>query len=257
MVCFTRWAASEVLRVALPCLVVTAAVWPFAVLVVGSSAAFFGVSCVGSYVIPRLPRYRVAAAAALAVYVGVVGAARLLVSLRKAMAALLPIEGEITVLAEAASGETVIPSEFLELGSARRAELLARVRATLVDGTEPDARTAAITALLSASANLHQFDPEIPWTSSVIHRAKELENGNWGAAAAALHGLLQRGQRFRRLLKERPACGGELHPAARAHEERGFEGLLELADLMTQGRQGNVEAHGCTAEGSSSATARK
>lgn len=26
--------------------------------------------------------------------------------------------------------------------------------------------------------------PEIPWTSSVIHRAKELENGNWGAAAA-------------------------------------------------------------------------
>jgi hypothetical protein len=77
-----------------------------------------------------------------------------------------------------------IPSESLELGSARRAELLARVRATLVDGTEPDARTAAITALLSASANLHQFDPEIPWTSSVIHRAKELENGNWGAAAA-------------------------------------------------------------------------
>ena len=77
-----------------------------------------------------------------------------------------------------------IPSESLELGSTRRAELLARVRATLVDGTQPDARTAALTALLSASGNLHQFDPEIPWTSSVIHRAKEFENGNWGAAAA-------------------------------------------------------------------------
>ncbi|GGP07742.1 GPP34 family phosphoprotein [Nonomuraea glycinis] len=76
-----------------------------------------------------------------------------------------------------------IPSESLELGSTRRAELLTRVRATLVDGNEPDARTAAITALLSASANLHQFDPEIPWTSSVIHRAKELESGDWGAAA--------------------------------------------------------------------------
>lgn len=76
-----------------------------------------------------------------------------------------------------------IPSESLELGSARRAELLSRVRATLVDGTEPDDRTAAIAALLSASANLHQFDPEIPWTSAVIHRAKELEHGNWGAAA--------------------------------------------------------------------------
>ncbi|MFC8797822.1 GPP34 family phosphoprotein [Promicromonospora sp. NPDC057138] len=77
-----------------------------------------------------------------------------------------------------------IPSESLELGSARRAGLLARVRATLVDGTQPDARTAALTALLSASGNLHQFDPEIPWTSAVIHHAKELENGNRGAAAA-------------------------------------------------------------------------
>jgi Golgi phosphoprotein 3 (GPP34) len=77
-----------------------------------------------------------------------------------------------------------IPSQSLELGSARRTELLARVRATLVDGTQPEARTAALTALLSASGNLHQFDPEIPWTSPVIHRAKELENGNWGAAAA-------------------------------------------------------------------------
>jgi two-component system sensor histidine kinase DesK len=80
LVCFTRWAAGEVLRVALPCLVVTAAVWPFAVLVVGSSAAFFGVSCVGSYVIPQLPRHRIAAAAALTAYVGAVGATRLLVS---------------------------------------------------------------------------------------------------------------------------------------------------------------------------------
>lgn len=35
----------------------------------------------------------------------------------------------------------------LELGSSRRATLLHRVRATLVDGTEPDHRTAAITAL--------------------------------------------------------------------------------------------------------------
>ncbi|RSM80046.1 sensor histidine kinase [Kibdelosporangium aridum] len=80
MVCFTRWAAGEVLRVALPCLIITAAVWPFAVLVVGSSAAFFGISCVGSYVIPQLSRHRGAAAFVLAAYVGVVGAARLLVS---------------------------------------------------------------------------------------------------------------------------------------------------------------------------------
>jgi two-component system sensor histidine kinase DesK len=80
LVCFTRWAAGEVLRVALPCLVITAAVWPFAVLVVGSSAAFFGVSCVGSYVIPQLSRHRIAAAVVLTTYVAAMGAARLLVS---------------------------------------------------------------------------------------------------------------------------------------------------------------------------------
>ena len=77
-----------------------------------------------------------------------------------------------------------IPSESFEPAGARRAELLARVRATLVGGVTSDPRTAAIAALLSASANLHRFDPDIPWTSRVIHRAKELENGSWGAAAA-------------------------------------------------------------------------
>jgi two-component system, NarL family, sensor histidine kinase DesK len=80
LVSFTRWAAGEVLRVALPCLVVTAVVWPVAVLVVGSSSAFVGISCVGSYVIPQLSRHRVVAAVALAAYVGAVGATRLLVS---------------------------------------------------------------------------------------------------------------------------------------------------------------------------------
>ncbi|GAB3451925.1 sensor histidine kinase [Actinophytocola sediminis] len=80
LVSFTRWAAGNVLRVAIPCLVVAAAVWPFAVLEIGASAAFFGISCVGSYVIPQLSRHRIAAVVALAAYVGAVGATRLLVS---------------------------------------------------------------------------------------------------------------------------------------------------------------------------------
>ncbi|MGC4758891.1 GOLPH3/VPS74 family protein [Micromonospora trifolii] len=67
----------------------------------------------------------------------------------------------------------------------RRAGLLADVRRVLVDGAEPQARVAALAALLSASGTLPQFDREIPWTSSVISRAKELERGNWGADAAA------------------------------------------------------------------------
>ena len=66
----------------------------------------------------------------------------------------------------------------------RRAGLLEEVRQVLVEGATPRPRVAALTALLSASGTLPQFDREIPWKSSVITRAKELERGDWGAGAA-------------------------------------------------------------------------
>ncbi len=77
-----------------------------------------------------------------------------------------------------------IPSERLSLAMDRRAGLIGRVRAVLTDGEEPDTRTAAIVALLSASGTLPQFDREISWTGDVYTRAKALERGDWGAAAA-------------------------------------------------------------------------
>ncbi len=80
MVAFVRWTSGELMRVAIPCLVVTAAVWPFSVLLVGGGSAFFGILLVGSFVVPQLPRHRVAAAIALVVYIAAVGASRLLVS---------------------------------------------------------------------------------------------------------------------------------------------------------------------------------
>lgn len=70
-------------------------------------------------------------------------------------------------------------------GTGRRAGLLGAVREALVDDAEPEPRIAALAALLWGSDLLHQFDPEIPWTSAVIARAQELERGNWGAAAAS------------------------------------------------------------------------
>ncbi|GAB4086307.1 hypothetical protein GCM10028784_29370 [Myceligenerans cantabricum] len=70
-------------------------------------------------------------------------------------------------------------------GSGRRAGLVADVRHVLVDGAEPTARVAALTALLSGSGTLPWFDEEIPWTTPVITRAKALEQGSWGAGAAA------------------------------------------------------------------------
>jgi hypothetical protein len=72
-----------------------------------------------------------------------------------------------------------------EGGSGRRADVVAGVREVLVDGAEPTPRIAALSALLSGSGTLPQFDREIPWTTPVITRAKELEQGNWGAGAAA------------------------------------------------------------------------
>ncbi len=67
----------------------------------------------------------------------------------------------------------------------RRAGLLKEVRDVLVDGTEPTARIAALAALIWASGALPQFDPQIPWTQSVINRARELERGNWGTGATS------------------------------------------------------------------------
>lgn len=80
----------------------------------------------------------------------------------------------------------IFDTTVLEEGdTGRRARLLAEVRAVLVDGAHPAPRIAALAALLSGSGTLPQFDRDIPWTSAVITRAKTLEQGNWGADAAA------------------------------------------------------------------------
>ncbi|WP_367125466.1 GPP34 family phosphoprotein [Streptomyces phytohabitans] len=58
-----------------------------------------------------------------------------------------------------------------------------RVCAVLERGESPDARTAAVVALLSASGTLPSLHPRPKWSSEVIRRAKELEEGHWGAGA--------------------------------------------------------------------------
>lgn len=70
-------------------------------------------------------------------------------------------------------------------GTGRRAALVESVRAVLADGAPADARTGALAALLSASGALPTLDREIPWNSVVATRAKQLEQGDWGADAAA------------------------------------------------------------------------
>ena len=80
LVGFVRWAAGDLSRVALPCLIVAAAVWLYGVLVAGSGTAFYGLLVAGSLAVPQLPRHRVAAAIGLAAYVAAAGATRLLVT---------------------------------------------------------------------------------------------------------------------------------------------------------------------------------
>ncbi|GIG35436.1 GOLPH3/VPS74 family protein [Cellulomonas pakistanensis] len=70
-------------------------------------------------------------------------------------------------------------------GTPRRAELVAGVRAALVDGAEPDARTAALAGLLSASGSLPALHREIPWSGAVHDRGRALQDADWGAAEAA------------------------------------------------------------------------
>jgi hypothetical protein len=69
-------------------------------------------------------------------------------------------------------------------GTARRDELLAAVRGVLVDGAEPDLRTAALVALLSASGEIASMHPDIPWSGAVYTRSTQIRRGDWGAAAA-------------------------------------------------------------------------
>jgi hypothetical protein len=63
--------------------------------------------------------------------------------------------------------------------------LLAPVRAALVDGEEPETRTAALIALLSASNSLPAMHADIPWSGDIYTRGRKFERGDWGAKAAS------------------------------------------------------------------------
>src|SRR3712207_1039301 len=55
LVAFERWTAGDVARVALPCLAVAAAVWPYGVLTLDGrlAAAYYPIAVVGSLVVDR------------------------------------------------------------------------------------------------------------------------------------------------------------------------------------------------------------
>jgi two-component system sensor histidine kinase DesK len=75
VVAFERWTVGEILRVAAPCLVVAAAVWPYGVFLIDgeTQGAYYSLAITACLVVPQLARHRVAAAITLTAYVGVIG----------------------------------------------------------------------------------------------------------------------------------------------------------------------------------------
>lgn len=79
----------------------------------------------------------------------------------------------------------LFPVTSLEVEDGRHeAELRRKARAVLEDGLNPDPHTAAVLALVSASGTLPAIRPALArWSSATYQRAKELEQGHWGAEA--------------------------------------------------------------------------
>ncbi|MBB5791153.1 GOLPH3/VPS74 family protein [Jiangella mangrovi] len=79
----------------------------------------------------------------------------------------------------------LFPTTSLEVEDGRHeAELRRRARAVLEDGAPPDPHTAAVLGLVSASGTLPSIRPALAtWSSTTYQRAKELEQGHWGAEA--------------------------------------------------------------------------
>ncbi|GAA3767158.1 sensor histidine kinase [Micromonospora maritima] len=114
VVAFERWTANDLARVALPCVLVGAAVWPLGVLVTGSPNAYWGVCAVGSLALREVRRRR-AAMALLFSYVAAVGAARLLVQRDDIGHVLLTYVLVPTVLTVLVTVFTIVGERFYDL----------------------------------------------------------------------------------------------------------------------------------------------
>jgi hypothetical protein len=104
--------------------------------------------------------------------------------LRAAFIERLVERGRITVEKKKMLG--FIPTTaMVDGGTSHRTELLNAVRPVFLVGADPDQRTGALAALMSASGVLPMFDREIAWSGAVYTRGIQLQKGDWGAAAAS------------------------------------------------------------------------
>ena len=77
---YERWSAQDLCRFGPPGFIVAALVWPLSLWLTDSPNGWYGLTLVGALSVPRLSRHRYLAACGLVVYVGVCGAAHLILS---------------------------------------------------------------------------------------------------------------------------------------------------------------------------------
>ncbi|GAA1935783.1 hypothetical protein GCM10009837_72070 [Streptomyces durmitorensis] len=126
LVIVERWTAGDTNRVALPCLIITAAVWLIGVLVTDSRTACYGITIVGPYFISQLPRHRGAATLGLGTFIAAVGAAKLLQSPDDVVGTLIVYVLLPTGITLAATGLMFVNQRFykvIEQSREREAEL--------------------------------------------------------------------------------------------------------------------------------------
>ena len=147
LIAFERWTAGDLARVALPCLAVGAAVWPYGVLRIGGDdqGAYYALAVVGSLVVPQLPRHRALAAVGLAAYVAAVGALGLATAAR-------PDVDDLTAL-------VILPAGFTAMltGLMFPNKRFYDVVADLEDARERDAELAVVRERMRFAGDLHDI----------------------------------------------------------------------------------------------------
>ncbi len=147
LVAFERWTAADLPRVALPCLAVGAAVWPYGALVVDgrSQGAYFALALVGSLVVPQLPRHRALAAVGLAAYVAAVGLLGLVTAAR-------PEGGDLIA-------DVILPTGFTAVltGLMFPNKGFYDVMAELEEARERDAEVAVVRERMRFAGDLHDI----------------------------------------------------------------------------------------------------
>ncbi|MDT0268377.1 histidine kinase [Streptomyces sp. DSM 44915] len=121
-----RWSAGDLARFALPCLLVTGAVWLFGVLVADSRHACYGLLIAGPVIIPQLPRHRGAAALGLTLFVAAAGSTRLLVAPEEGTGALVGfvlVPAGVTAMATGLNFVNQLFYKIIQQSREREAEL--------------------------------------------------------------------------------------------------------------------------------------